>query len=57
MNTDNFTASTKTGNMYVETAKNIETRANTLIYKLHRPSPRGKNKKVIGQMMNKLGEE
>ena len=57
MNTDNFIASIKTGNMYIEIAKNIETRANTSIYKLHRPSPRGKNKKVIGKMINKLEEE
>ena len=45
MDTDNFTVQIRTKYTYVDIAKNVEISFYTSNYKLHRPSPRGKNKK------------
>ena len=38
-------------------AENVETRFETSNYKLERPLPKGKNKKVIACMKDKLGRK
>ena len=44
----------KTGDIYLDIAKDVETRFDTSNYELERPLPRGKNKKVIGIMKDEL---
>ena len=44
----------KTEGIYSVIAKYVKTRFNTSNYELERPLPKGKNKKVIGLMKNKL---
>ena len=41
--------------IYINITKNAETRSNTSNYKLDRPLPKGKNKKVIEFMKDELG--
>ena len=48
MDTDNFIAFIKTEDIYVDIAKDVETRFNTTNYELDRPLPTAKHKKVIG---------
>ena len=54
MDTDIFVASIKTEEMYVDIAKDVETRFDTSNYKLDRPLPKGENKKVTGLMKYEL---
>ena len=55
MNTDSLAYDIKTGDFYKDIAKGVETRFDTSGYKLDRPLPIGKNKKVIGLMKDELG--
>ena len=54
MDTDSFIANVKRDDIYKDIAENIETRFDTSNYKLGRPFPKEKNKKVIGLMQDKL---
>ena len=55
MDTDSFIVYIKTDDIYKDIAENIETRFDTSNYKLDRPLSKGKNKKAIGLMKDKLG--
>ena len=55
MNTDSFIVCIKTDNIYKDIAGDVETRFDTLNYKLDRQLSKGKNKKVIGLIKNGLG--
>ena len=55
MDTDNFTVYIKIDNLYKDIAEGVETRSDTSTYELDRSLPKGKNKKVIGLMKDKLG--
>ena len=47
MDIDNFTVYIKTGVIYKDIAKDVQTRFDTSNYELNRPLPRGRNQKVI----------
>ena len=47
MDTDSFIVHKKTEYIFLNNAKDVETRFDTLNYELERPLPKGKNKKVI----------
>ena len=55
MDTDSFIVLRKTEVIYVDIAKDVETRFETSNYELDRASPRIKNKKVSGLMEPELG--
>ena len=55
MDADSFIFYIKTKYVYVDIAKCVETRFDTLSYELNRPLSRGRNKKVIGLMKDELG--
>ena len=55
MDTDSFIAHVKTDNIYKDIEKDIEKRFDTSNFKIDRPLPVGKNKKVVGLMKNELG--
>ena len=57
MNTGSFIVYIKTEEIYADIAKDIEARFDTSSYELDRPSPKGKNKKVIGIMKDELGRK
>ena len=42
----------KTDDIYKDKTEDVETRFDTSIYELQRPWPKGKNKKVVGKVMN-----
>ena len=44
MDTDSFIVYIKTGDIYSDIAKDVETRFDTLNYELERPLPKGKKK-------------
>ena len=46
MDTDNFRVYTKTENIYVDIAKDVETRFDTSDYEWKRPLSKGKNTKL-----------
>ena len=54
MDTDSFVIYTKAKYIYVDIAKDIETRFDTSIQELERPLPKAKSKKVIELMKDKL---
>ena len=54
---DSFIVYIKTGDIYIGIAEDVETRFDTSNYELDRPLPKGKNKKVIGLMKDKLGRK
>ena len=54
IDTDSFIVYIKTEDIYSNIAKDVKTRFDTSNYELYRPLPKGKNKKVIGLMKNKL---
>ena len=54
MDTDNFIVYKKTEDIYSDIAKEVEIRFDTSNYELDRPSPKVKNKKVIGLMKDEL---
>ena len=57
MDTDSFIVYIKTNNLYKDIADNSETRFDTSNYELDRPLLKGRNKKVIGLMKNKIDEK
>ena len=50
MDTDSFIVHIKADVIYKDIAEDVETRFDISNYELVRPSPKGKNKKVIGLM-------
>ena len=50
-----FYCTYKKGDIYKDIAEDVETRFDISNYELDRPLPKGKNKKVIGLMKDKLG--
>ena len=50
INTDNFIVHIKIDDIYKDTAGDVETRFDTSNFKIDRPWPTGKTKKVIGLM-------
>ena len=54
MGTNSFIPFIKTKDFYEDIADDVEKRFDTSDYKVDRPSPTGKNKKVIGLMKNEL---
>ena len=57
MDTNSFIVYIKTEGIYVDIPKDVETRSDTSNYKLDRPLSKGKNKKVIRLIKDKLGRE
>ena len=55
--TDGFIVHVKTDNIYKDIAEDVEKRFDTSNFKIDRPLPIGKNKKVIGLMKDEFGEE
>ena len=55
MDTDSFIISVKTNDFYRDTSIDVEKRFDTSNYECNRPSPTGKDKKVIGLMKDELG--
>ena len=55
MDTDSFMAYIKTEDIYVDIAKDVETRFDISNYELDKLLPTGKNKKVIGLKIDELG--
>ena len=55
MDTDSFIVHIKTGDIYNDIAKDVEIRFDTSNFEIERPLTKGKIKKVIGLMKDKLG--
>ena len=55
MDTDSFIVYIKIDDIYKDIAEDVETRFDILNYELDRPLSKGKDKKVIGLMKDKLG--
>ena len=55
MDTDSFIMNIKTNDFYKDIANDVENRFGTSNYKVNRPLPMGRNKKVISLMKDKLG--
>ena len=55
MDTDSFIMHIKTEDFYEDIANDVEKRFDTSNYKVNRPLPIGKNKKVLGLMKDQLG--
>ena len=55
MDTNSFIVYIKTDGIYKCIVEDVETRFDTSNYELERPLPKGKNKKVIGLIKDKLG--
>ena len=55
MDTNSFIVYIKTDDICKEIAEDVETRFDTSNYELDRLLPKGKNKKVIGVVKDKLG--
>ena len=55
MDTDSFMAYIKTEDIYVDIAKDVETRFDISDYELDKLLPTGKNKRVIGLNIDELG--
>ena len=54
MDTENLIILVKTIDIYKDIAKDVETKFATSNYEIDRPLPKGKYKKVIGQMKDEL---
>ena len=54
MDTDSFIMNIKTEDFYKDIARDVENRFDTSNYKVNRPLPTGKNKKVIGLIKDEL---
>ena len=54
MDTNSFIAYVKTDDIYKDIAEDVEKRFNTSNYEIDRPLPKGKNKKVVALMKDKL---
>ena len=57
MDTDGFIVHVKTDNIYKDIAEDVETRFDTSNFEIHRPLPKGKNKKVVGLMKDELDRQ
>ena len=57
LDTDSSIVYIKIDDNYKYIEEDVETRFDISNYKLDRPLPKGKNKKVIGLMKDKLGEK
>ena len=57
MDTDSFVVYTNTDNVYKDIAKDVEARFDSSNYELDKPLMKGKNKKVIGLVKDKLDEK
>ena len=57
MDTDSFIFHVKTQDFYEDIANDVEKRFDTSNYKVDRPLPIGKNKKVIGLINDELAGE
>ena len=57
MDTDSFIINVKTEDFYEDIADDVEKRFDTSNYEVNRPLPKGKRKKVIGLMKDKLGRK
>ena len=55
MDTDSFVMNIKTNDFYKDISNDVECKFDTSNYEINRPLPMGKNKKVIGLMIDKLG--
>ena len=55
MGTDSFIVYIKTEGIYADISKDVKARFDTSNYELERPLPKGKRKKLIGLMEDKLG--
>ena len=55
MDTDSLIMNIKTKDFYKDIAQDVEERFDTSNYDVDRPLPKGKNKKVVGLMKDKLG--
>ena len=55
MDTESFIVYIKTDGIYKHIAEDVETRFDTSNYKLDKPLPKGKNKKVICLIKDELG--
>ena len=55
MDTDSFIMNIKTNDFHEDIDNDVENRFDTSNYKVNRPLPTGKNKKVIGLMKDELG--
>ena len=54
MDTNSFIAHVETDDIYKDIAEDVEKRFNTSNYEIDRPLPKGKNKKVVALMKDKL---
>ena len=54
MDTDSIIVYKRTGDIFKDIAEDVKTRFDTSNYKLDRPLPKEKNKKVIGLMTDEL---
>ena len=57
MDTDSFIVHVKAEDIYKGIAEDVEKRFDTSNFKINRPFPLGKNKKVIGLMNDELGRQ
>ena len=57
MDPDSFIIFVKAEDIYVDIAKDVETRSDISNYELDRPLAKGENKTVIGLMRDELGEK
>ena len=57
MGTDSFIVYIKTEGIYADISKDVKARFDTSNYELERPLSKGKRKKLIGLMEDKLGEK
>ena len=57
MDTTNFIVCIKTEDIYSDISKDVKKRFDTSNYKLDRPLPKGKNKKVTGLIKDELDDE
>ena len=55
MDIDSFIMNIKTNDFYEDIANDVENRFDTSNYEVNRPLPMGKNKKMIGLMIDELG--
>ena len=55
VDTDSFIVHVKTDDFYKDIVEDIKKRFHTPIYEIDRPLAKGKSKKVIGLMKDKLG--
>ena len=57
MNTESFTGDVKTDDIYKDIVEDVKTKFDTSNFEIHRPLPKGKNKKIIELMNDELVEQ